>query len=136
MKTTIEFSSKKFPARPEESEEVNPGRFGRALAEFVSEHLRAKGYITSAIIAEDWGWIVQIQNKEFPVWVGCGNYEEFEDGFLCFLEPAKPVIRKWFRKIDTLPVMEKLAGELEKVLRLPEASATRIRWWSATEVKR
>ena len=37
----------------------------------------------------------------YRLWIGCGNYEEYPDGFLCFIEPSKPFVRKWFRKIDT-----------------------------------
>jgi len=133
MKTNIEFASEKFPAIAGESVQVNGGRHGKKLAEFIAQNLPQFGFSVSGVVAEDWGWKIQIENKDFPVWVGCGNYEEFENGFLCFLEPAKPLIRKFFKKIDTLPTMVRLADALEKVVQHPEASATRIRWWSESE---
>ncbi len=133
MKTNIEFATERFPAVAEETAQVNRGRHGKRLAEYIAQNLSRHGFSVAGVVAEDWGWKIQIENKDFPVWIGCGNYEEFENGFLCFLEPAKPSVRKFFKKIDTLPTMARLADALEKVIRQPETSATRIRWWSASE---
>jgi hypothetical protein len=50
---------------------------------------------------EDWGCCIPIENDASSLWVGCGNYDEYPGGFLCFIEPSKATVRKPFRKIDT-----------------------------------
>ena len=93
MKTHLEFTSAAFPAYPEEDKEINPGIFGKRLAEFLAEGLRKHGFKVLGIGAEDWGWMVEIENKEFPLWIGCASYEDGENGFQCFIEPSKPFVR-------------------------------------------
>ena len=117
-----------------EEEEINPGRFGKRLAHFLAAELPAHGFKVSGMNAEDWGWRVDLENEEFPLWIGCGNYEEFENGFLCFIEPSKPAIRRWFSKVDTGPTVEKVASALEAVL-TTRPSVSRFRWWRADEVR-
>ena len=85
MRTHVEFTSTEFPAYPGEDKDINPGIFGKRLAEFLAEGLRKKGNKVLGIGAEDWGWMVEIENQEFPLWVGCANYEESENGFQSML---------------------------------------------------
>ena len=101
MRTHVEFRSDAFPAQPGEDEEINPGRWGKLLAAFLRAELTKAGLVGGEPYAEDWGWEIPINNPEFGLFVGCGNYEEYPDGFLCFVDPSKPYIRKLFRKIDT-----------------------------------
>jgi hypothetical protein len=110
-------------------QEINPGRFGKRVAEFLAAGLRSHGFETESLVAEDWGWIVPIKNDGFKLWVGCGNYEEYPDGFLCFIEPHVPVIRKLFKKIDTRPRIEALQKALDTVLS-EGAGIRNKRWWT------
>lgn len=133
MKTQIEFKSSKFPPYPEEAAQVNPGRYGKRLAEFLAAELSKRGFKVEGIRSEDWGWAVDLENEDFPLWVGCGNYEELADGFLCFIEPSKPIIKKGlFLKIDTRPTIERLASALEESLR-DGGKVSDIRWWAENE---
>jgi hypothetical protein len=117
MKTQIEFKSNAFPPYPDEGGQVNPGRYGKRLAEFLAGDLGRRGFDVQGVRPEDWGWAVDLKNDDFPLWVGCGNYEEFADGFLCFIEPSKPTIKKgWLSKIETVPTVERLASALEMSL--------------------
>ena len=103
------------------------------MAEYLRAELTIRGEPGGAPYAEDWGWGVPLLNEDFPLWVGCGNYEEYPDGFLCFIEPSKPSIRKFFRKIDTTQRVAKVAEALDGALRAhPEIR--NIRWWSEGEV--
>ena len=43
MLTHVEFQSELFPPDPDEDELVNPGVYGRRLAMFLAEKLRAMG---------------------------------------------------------------------------------------------
>jgi len=135
MKTHLEFTSTEFPAYPGEDKEINPGIFGKRLAEFLAENLHSQGFKVLCIGAEDWGWMVEIENQEFPLWIGCASYEDGKNGFQCFIEPSKPFVRKWFLKIETGPTVEKLASALEAVL-LKSGKVSNFRWLSDDEARK
>jgi hypothetical protein len=132
MKTHVEFTSTEFPAYPGEDKEINPGIFGKRLAEFLAENLPHQGFKVLCIGAEDWGWMVEIENQGFPLWIGCANYDESENQFQCFIEPSKPFVRKWFSKMETGPIVEKLAAAPEVVL-LQSGKVSQLRWLSDDE---
>ena len=133
MKTHVEFRSNAFPAYEWEDEKINPGQYGKRLADFLYTGLQALGYEAFEPIAEDWGWMISVENKAFPLWIGCGNYEEYpEDGFLCFIEPHKPVIRKFFKKIDTKEQVEKLQQALDTIISNNQ-DIHDTKWWSYEE---
>lgn len=133
MKTHVEFRSDQFP--PYEGQEtINPGRYGKRLAEYLARGLREMGFEPLDPIAEDWGWVLPIRNDGFRLWIGCANYDEFPDGFLCFIEPCKAAIRPFpfLRKIVTSSKVAALQSAIDKVL----SANPRIRdkrWWSYEE---
>src|SRR5262245_6314923 len=130
METHVEFRSDLFPPHNGEEDDVNPGRYGKRLAEFIQRGLQAKGLSMGEPVAEDWGWIVPIKNDAFPLWIGCGNYDEYpENGFLCFIEPHTPTIRKWFRKIDTTARVAEVRNAIDDVLSA-EPGIRGKRWWT------
>lgn len=118
MKTYVEFRSSRFPPYEDGSDEVNPGVFGKRLAEFMKEGLARKGLKPNEIIAEDWGYIIPLENDRFNLWVGCANIDETVDRFLCFIEQDRPVVyRYWFfGKIDTTQVVEKVHRAMDECL--------------------
>ena len=132
MKTHVEFRSDQFPPYEDGSDEVNPGVFGKRLAEFLFAGLKSKGFEPLSIIAEDWGYVVNIKNDEFSLWVGCGNYEEYPDGFLCFIEPHKPVIRRlgFLWKIDTSARVSALQEAIDQLL-TDNTSIRDKKWWTS-----
>jgi hypothetical protein len=135
MRTHLEFRSNAFPACPGEEEEINPGRYGRRLTEHLAAALPGCGFEVIDKGAEDWGWRIDLRNEGFPLWIGCGNYEEYGDGFLCFIEPSKPFVRRWLKRIPTEAVVERLASALEQIL-VGGGKAREARWWSEAEMKR
>jgi hypothetical protein len=129
MRTHVEFRSAKFPPYPGEENDVNPDLWGKRLAEYLVENLRCHGFETKDFYSEDWGWVVPICHEAFPMWVGCGHYQEFEDGYLVFIEPSKPIIRKgWFKKIDTIADVSRLADSIETILH-SDPDIRDIKWW-------
>jgi hypothetical protein len=132
MRTHVEFRSDAFPAQPGEDAEINPGRWGRALADYLRAELSARQLSGGEPYAEDWGWAVPLDNEDFPLWVGCGNYEEYPDGFLCFIEPSKPFVRKFLRKIDTKARVEQVAAALDAVLK-SHPRVRDLKWWPETQ---
>ena len=116
MKTQVTFRSKKFPPYEGEEAQINPGLWGKRLAEYLVEKLGPMGIEAEPIIAEDWGWYVPIKNESFRLALCCGHQDGDEDEFLCFTEPSRPIIRKLFKKIDATEQLGRLAAALEKVL--------------------
>lgn len=132
MRTHVEFRSSLFPPYQGEEEEINPGRYGKRLAEYLALELRRRGFDVGESSPEDWGWVVPIRNEGFPLWVGCSNYEEWPDGYLCFIEPRKPRIRRGFRTFDTTAVVGRLADSIDEVFRI-DPGIRDVRWWTEGE---
>ena len=89
MKTHVQFRSDAFPPYDGEEDEINPGRYGKRVAEFLVRGLKDKGFEPLDPVAEDWGWVVPIKNDGFNLWIGCGNYDEYpDDGFVCFIDQS------------------------------------------------
>ena len=132
MLTHVEFRSDKFPACEGEEKLVNPGLWGKRLAEFLRDGLRREGFETSGPFAEDWGWVVPVANERFRLWIGCGHYQEYPDGFLCFIEPHKPFVRRFLRRIDTRERIAALQQAMDKVL-AEDGGIKAKRWWTYEE---
>jgi hypothetical protein len=127
MLTYVEFKSAAFPAYDGESEEINPGRFGKRLAEYLSAELSQRGEKVGEPFAEDWGWVVPIENAGFDLWIGVGNYEEYPDGFLCFIEPHTDYVRRFLRKIPTRERVQALRRRLDAAL-VAHAHIRDVKW--------
>ncbi|HYX68725.1 MAG TPA: hypothetical protein VE825_06305 [Terriglobales bacterium] len=132
MLTHVEFRSDRFPAYGDEERQTNPGIWGKGLAEFLRDKLRGEGFHTGEPIAEDWGWVVPVANETFRLWIGCGHYQEYPDGFLCFIEPHKPFVRRLFRKIDTRERVASLQRAMDKIL-AEQPGIRDKRWWTYEE---
>lgn len=116
MKTQVTFRSNKFPPYEGEEKQINPGLWGKRLAEYLVVKLKAMGIETHEIIAEDWGWYIPIKNDSFRLAICCGHQFGDDDEFLCFTDPAKPVIRKLFKKIDVTEQLSRVVSALEQIL--------------------
>lgn len=84
------------------------------------------------VALEDWGWRVQLRNEMFPLWISCGFYEEYPDGCMRFIEPPKPYVRRWLKRVATSDVIERLATAIERVL-CASAPVSNVRWWTDAE---
>ena len=135
MRAQVEFVSADFPPYPGEDQGPTPGRFGQRLAEFLAQELPAHGFPVLSVTVHMWGFKVALENTDYPLWLGCGNYEGHETGFLCFLEPATPFVRKWFRKLPNAPTIERLAIAVETILQ-SSGKVSNLRWWSENELLR
>jgi hypothetical protein len=116
MKTQVEFRSAKFPPYEGEEEMINPGLWGKRLAEYLVQKLGEKGIQAEEIIPEDWGWYIPIPNEEFRLALCCGHQDGEDDEFLCFTEPSRPVVKKLFRKIDATAQLTRLTQALQEIL--------------------
>jgi len=116
MKTQVEFRSSKFPAYEGEEEQINPGLWGKRLAEFLVQKLEERGIATEEMIAEDWGWYVPVRNEGFRLAVCCGHQNGDDDEFLCFTDPGKPIVKRLFKKIDATAQLKRLTDALQQIL--------------------
>ncbi len=114
MQTQVEFRSDRFPAYDREQEQINPDLCGKKLAEFLCDKLPAEGFKLEGPFSEDWGWYIDVVNDAFRLWIGCGNCQEYPDGYLCFIKQHTPYVRKLFRKIDTRERVEALQRALDQ----------------------
>jgi len=70
MKTHVTFRSNKFHPYDGEQEEIDPGVWGKRLAEYLKKNLPHHGVKVTGIGPEDWGWMVELENEQFPLCVG------------------------------------------------------------------
>lgn len=131
MRTHVEFRSAKFPSE-DEAGEVNPGRWGIRLAEYLEANLPRYGVKPVGILTEDWGYLVPLEAERFPIAIACGNYQEYPDGFLCFLKPSTPTVRRWFRTLDTTQDLARVADALDALL-TDDPDIYGVRWWTPDE---
>lgn len=108
---------------------------GKKVSRLLADRLPEQGFDVQLVEPEGWGWRVQVGNDAFPLWIGCGHYEEYADGHLCFIEPSKPHVRRWLKRIPTSEQVEQLAAALENVVRA-EPGTYDIRWWTDAETTR
>lgn len=117
--THVTFTSAAFPMYDDDREdEVNPGLFGRRLAEFLHEGLPRHGAETGLPFPEDWGWVVPVKNRGFRIWIGCGAYAGRNDRFLCFIEPHQQRIRRFpfLWTTDTTAALTRLQYAIDQLL--------------------
>ena len=116
MKTFVEFRSSKFPPYEGEEEQVNPGLWGKRLAEYLVQKLAERGIETEEMVAEDWGWYVPVRNEGFRLALCCGHQYGDDDAFICFTDPKTPIVKKLFKKIDATPPLTRLTEALQHIL--------------------
>jgi hypothetical protein len=127
VKTQVEFRSAKFPPYEGEEERVNPGLWGKRLAEYLVQRLAEWGIKTGEMIAEDWGWYVPVENEGFRLALCCGHQDGDDDEFLVFTDPSTPIIKKLFKKIDATAELTRLTEVLREILS-SEAEITDVVW--------
>jgi hypothetical protein len=71
----LRFESSAFTVIPGEDAETNPGIYGKALAGWISDHLRLAGVSAGNVIPEDFGWCVPVKSPPYSLYVACANGE-------------------------------------------------------------
>ena len=116
----IHIKSSKFPILPGEAEEaINEGMFGKALCEYLQEHLQGLGYEVPFFCNEDWGWWLEISGHPFTAGVCVYATDSLpETNELCVVAAPDPG-KKWswsrFRFLDTTEVAQELQADLTQI---------------------
>ena len=132
MRTFVEFRSSKFPPYDGEEEDINPGLWGKRLAEYFVANLPSHGLEPEEIIAEDWGYYVPIANDGFRLAICCGHQSGDDDEFLCFTDPSEPIVRKLFKKIDATEALTGLTLAMREILEA-DPEIRDVNWYSREE---
>ena len=128
MPRQLWFTSSKFSPVLGEEEKTNPGRFGQALAAWIREMLVEQGYPdVESPIPEDWGWVVMVQRKPFPLWIGCGNEDERTNRWGLFVKAEPVFLGKLLVHVDPSSVVNDLEGQIERMIRA-EPGCTDVAW--------
>src|SRR5262245_22089997 len=101
------FTSSLFHIEPGEDAETNPHRYGKQLADWLREKLKASGYESAEVIPEDWGWCVVCSREPVSLWIGCGNSESIEMLENPKLFKTQPIIWQCFVASD-VPFLKRL----------------------------
>lgn len=126
MINQITFTSSAFGPTTAELDEdneeyINPGIYALALADFLAAGLSEHGYPIRFRCQEDWGHWMEIEHSgDFKLAIGCANVET-DDGDadqhrIIIMKPAKPVVRKLFRKIDVREPVGAFLGTICEIL--------------------
>ena len=121
------FRSARFELEPGEDEDINPGIYGKQLAEWLKARLEDRGYRVEPIINEDWGRCLMCSRDPFRLWVGCANMTDLSVSpgvtppkeqitWHCFATAEVLFWKKLFRKMETEPVVAKLHADLGAIL--------------------
>lgn len=121
MKTQVEFRSSSFPPYEGEEEEINPGLWGRRLAEYLAQKLAKRGIVTETFAIEDWGCYLPVKIDGVSLALRCGHQNGDDDQFLVFTDPCTPKVKKLFRTIDVTAQLDRLLTALREIL---ESDAT------------
>jgi hypothetical protein len=116
VKTQVEFRSTKFPAYPDEEMQLNPGIWGKRLAEYLADHLASTGIAVEQPLPEDWGWYLPVSIDGVRLALCCGHQDGDADQFVVFTDPATPSIRRGFKKVDVTSQLERLTTRLNDIL--------------------
>lgn len=128
MKQTVmlAFESSVFPHTPDDDGTTHPGVFGRALAYWLADRLRAAGVAAQKVFAEDFGWCVHVTaESNQSLYVVCASSPEgpnqwkvfayAEDGMISKMigrdktsEPLKSLFQTVKDCLEAEPVIENL----------------------------
>jgi hypothetical protein len=104
MKQTVmlAFESSVFPHTPDEDGTTHPGIFGRALAYWLADRLRAAGVAAQKVFAEDFGWCVHVMTESNQsLYVVCASSPEGPNQWKVFAYAEDGVLSKMIGRDKT-----------------------------------
>jgi hypothetical protein len=114
----LEFESSAFAVIPGEDESTNPGIYGKALAEWLANELRAAGVPAGAIIAEDFGWCVPVATTPHQLYVACASTEEAPNQWRVFAFAEEGLVARLLGKDKSAESLASLFTAVRRCLEL------------------
>jgi len=111
----LTFNSTAFPITPGEDAETNPGIYGRALAQWLSRQLGARGIQSGDAFAEDFGWCVAVKAGDEGVHVVCTN-GEIDDSWQVFCFTERGLLEKLRGRADATGALEQVFDAVKDCL--------------------
>jgi hypothetical protein len=108
------FESSAFPVQPGEDEETNPGIYGKALAGWLAEQLRAAGVPARDVIAEDFGWCIRVESAPHRLYVACASEEPDHWQLFAFAEGG--ILARLFGKDKSAESLASLYAAVKQCL--------------------
>ncbi len=112
----LRFQTDFFQPERGEEEETNPGRYGKALAQWLTEKLKERGVAVEGIVPEDFGWVVMVSRKPLKLWLGCGNTDGSSNEWSVFPVAEPSMIQRLFRRVNPAAEVEKLRAHLAELV--------------------
>lgn len=116
METELYLKSELFPSYPGEENHINPGRFGKRLAEFTKNTLLANKIEVADLYATDYSYELRLDQFKFSVYISTGNIDGEKNDFLISISPKEEFKRKLFKKISTKETVSKIYGIIKQEL--------------------
>ena len=89
MRDHVRFRSAEFTPPDVEPGQINPERYGYALATWVARRLTDRGFAVEDPIPEDWGWLLGAESNGRIVRIGCGNVDGSVTEWLIWLDVVR-----------------------------------------------
>lgn len=112
----VTFRSSHFVVEPGEDNQTNPGIYGKALAAWVAEKLRARGVPVGDIIAEDFGRVVIVRGAPFLLWVGCASIDHSTTEWQLQIAAELTWFSRLFRRIDPASIAAQLREHIRAIV--------------------
>ena len=112
----VTFQTDFFKPVAGEEAQTNPGRYGRALAQWLAEKLRERGVALEGIVPEDFGWMVMVSHKPFKLWLACANTEGSRNEWSVFPVAEASMVQRLLRRINPASEVEKLRVHLVELV--------------------
>jgi hypothetical protein len=104
----VVFTSSHFIVEAGEDQETNPGIYGKALASWMAEKLKARGVPVESMVAEDFGRCVMVQRKPFMLWVACASLDGSKTRWQMFIALEQGLVGRLLRRADATPDLQRL----------------------------
>lgn len=94
----VTFETDAFRIQTKEEAASNPGRYGKALADWLATELGKRGHAVDQVLPEDFGWLVRLARRPFSLYLVCGNVDgsTTEWAVSAFAEPS--MVQQFFRR--------------------------------------
>lgn len=123
----VTFTSKFFQIEPGEDEETNPGIYGRHLATWLLDQLRARKIAAQDVFAEDFGWCVTVKTQPLNLYLACSSFDGDSVRWRVFAFAERGPLQWLRRSGDPEMEVKQLQKHLEAMIQsVPDA--TDVEW--------